>query len=129
MTHVQAHLVLDTRICEVHGFFVLFLPFLLFDAGFSCCVLFFLLFVLLLLLLLLLSLPGTVCAAVCATCFCVRLVLFSVFLLFFFFFIPVCTVVSVLCTVFLLLPLLGCRPLNPTLAAFDLPKCQEQLNN
>ena len=148
-------------------FCAVFVIFLLFDAGFSCCVLFFpalrvalatfcglLLFMLLLLLLffhvcaafcdvfscscccccfcgLLLLLFGALCAAVCTTCCCLCVLLFVLFLLlllFFFCFCLHCFAFSVVCPAFA--AAFGSPTVErPTLAAFDLPKCQEQFFN
>ena len=65
------------------------------------------------------------CAA-CCFCFLLFLLLFLSVLLFFFFCCWCCCFCCLCCCFLLLLRVLsGRRPLNPTLAALDLPKCQE----
>ena len=120
-------------------FFVMFLPFLLLDAGFSCCVLFFPLFVLLLL-----PLFAVHCCLWCCFCCCCFLLLlllsgrrplknqslpaFDLPKCLYCFCCCLCCCFS-LCCRFCCCCCCGCflgrRQLNPTLAAFDLPKCQE----
>ena len=79
---------------------------------------------------------GTICAAVCTTCCCLCGLLFVLFLLlllffFFFFFFGFCLhcfAFSVVCPAFA--AGFGSPTVEkPTLAAFDLPKCQEQFYN